>query len=188
MLPRCIEGYAIISADGMLAGADGIMPDALKFAGDQRFFEQGLDGASAVAHGAHSHEQQTRSHLRRRLILTRRVATLAPDASNAKALLWNPAGASFEDAWTALGADGTLAVIGGTEVFGLFLPRYDVFYLSHAPHVRLPRGRPVFPGVPARTPDAMLSSHGLVPGSVQVLDAANEVTVTTWQRVQRATG
>ena len=83
--------------------------------------------------------------------------------------------------------DEPIAVIGGTEVFGLFLARYDVFYLSHAPHVRLPGGRPVFPGVPARTPAAMLSSSGLVAGSVQVLDAANEVTVTTWQRVQRAT-
>jgi dihydrofolate reductase len=188
MLPRRVEGFAIVSADGMLANADGIMPDALKFPGDQRFFEHGLDGADAVAHGAHSHEQQARSHLRRRLILTRRVAKLAPDPTNPKALFWNPAGASFEDAWTALGADGVLAVIGGTEVFGLFLPRYDIFYLSHAPHVRLPDGRPVFPGVPARTPDEVLASHGLVLGPEQVLDAANEVTVTTWQRdSQRAT-
>jgi len=182
MLPRRIEGYAIVSADGMLANADGIMPDAQKFPGDQRFFEQGLDGADAVAHGAHSHEQQARSHPRRRLILTRHVATLAPDPTNPKALFWNPAGASFEDAWTALGTEGVLAVIGGTVVFGLFLPRYDIFYLSHAPHVRLPGGRPVFPGVPARTPDEMLASHGLVPGPVQVLDAQNEVTVVSWRR------
>ena len=182
-LPRRIEGYAIVSQDGMLADAHGIMPDVLRIPGDQRFFEQGLDGVDAVAHGAHSHEQQARSHSRRRLILTRRIATLAPDPGNPKALFWNPQGASFADAWTALGiGEGILAVIGGTDVFGMFLPRYDVFYLSHAPHIRLPGGRPVFPGVPERTPEELLSSHGLVPGAAQVLDAANDVTVVGWRR------
>jgi hypothetical protein len=182
-LPRRIEGYAIVSADGMLADASGVIPDALKIPGDQRFFEQGLDGVDAVAHGAHSHEQQARSHLRHRLILTRRIAALAPDPANPKALFWNPGGASFADAWTALGVgEGILAIIGGTDVFGMFLPRYDVFHLSHAPHVRLPGGRPVFPGVPARTPDEILASHGLVPAPAQVLDAAHDATVVNWRR------
>jgi hypothetical protein len=36
--PRRIEGYAIVSADGMLANAAGIMPEELKFDADQRFF------------------------------------------------------------------------------------------------------------------------------------------------------
>jgi len=67
-------------------------------------------------------------------------------------------------------------------VFGMFLPRYDVFYLSHAPHIRLPGGRPVFPGVPERAPEEVLSSHGLEPGAAQVLDAANDVTVVSWRR------
>jgi hypothetical protein len=39
--PR-IEGYAIVSEDGMLANAAGIMPDSLKFEADQAFFEKGL--------------------------------------------------------------------------------------------------------------------------------------------------
>ena len=69
--PRRIEGYAIVSAEGMLANAAGIMPDQLKFEADRRFFERGLDGADVVVHGRHSHEQQPRSYLRRRLILTR---------------------------------------------------------------------------------------------------------------------
>lgn len=30
--PTKIEGFAIVSQDGMLAGADGVMPDGLKFA------------------------------------------------------------------------------------------------------------------------------------------------------------
>jgi hypothetical protein len=181
--PRRIEGYAIVSTDGMLANAAGVMPDALKFDADQRFFARGLDGVDAVAHGAHSHEQQPHSHLRRRLILTRKVPALAADLSNERALLWNPAGALFEEAWAALGVpDGSLAVIGGTEVFGMFLPRYDVFYLTRAPEVRLPGGRPVFPRVPQRTPEEVLADHGLKPDPPQVLDATRGVSVTGWRR------
>jgi dihydrofolate reductase len=181
--PRRIEGYAIVSADGMLANAAGIIPAELKFDADQRFFEHGLDGVDAVVHGRHSHERQPRSHLRRRLILTRQVPALAADPSDEKALLWNPAGASFEQAWAALRVpDGSLAVIGGTDVFGMFLPRYDVFHLTRAPDVWLPGGRPVFPQVPQRTPEEVLASYGLKPGPVQVLDAANDVTVVSWHR------
>jgi dihydrofolate reductase len=181
--PPRIEGYAIVSADGMLANAAGIMPDELRLAADQRFFEHGLDGVDVVVHGAHSHEQQPRSHLRRRLILTRRVPALAPDPSNQKALLWNPAGASLEEAWAALAVpDGSLAVIGGTDVFGMFLPRYDVFYLTQGPRLQLPGGRPVFPHVPQQTPEQVLASHGLSPGPPQVLDAAIGLAVTGWRR------
>jgi dihydrofolate reductase len=181
--PRRIEGYAIVSTDGMLANAGGIMPAALKLEADQRFFEHGLDGVDAVVHGRHSHEQQPRSGLRSRLIVTRRVPALAADPSNVKALLWNPAGASFEQAWATLGLpDGSLAVIGGTDVFGMFLPRYDVFHLTRATGVRLPGGRPVFPQVPERTPEEVLASHGLVPGPPQVLDAGCGVSVVNWHR------
>ena len=70
-MPRRIEGYAIVSEDGMLANAAGIMPDLLKFEADQHFFERGLDGVDVVVHGRHSHERQQGSDLRRRLILTR---------------------------------------------------------------------------------------------------------------------
>jgi dihydrofolate reductase len=181
--PRRIEGYAIVSTDGMLANAAGIMPEELKFDADQRFFEHGLDGVDAVVHGRHSHEQQPRSHLRKRLILTRRIPALAADPSNEKALFWNPAGASFEEAWAALGVpDGSLAVIGGTDVFGMFLPDYDIFHLTRAPDVRLPGGRPVFPQVPPHTPEKVLASHGFEPSPSQVLDAERGVSVVSWQR------
>jgi hypothetical protein len=160
--PRRIEGYAIVSEDGMLANAAGIMPDSLKFEADQHFFERGLDGVDVVVHGRHSHERQPRSCLRRRLILTRQVPAIAAHPSNEKVLFWNPAGASFEQALAVLGTpDGSVGVIGGTGVFGMFLDRYDVFHLARAPDVRLPGGRPVFPEVPTRTPEEVLASHGL---------------------------
>jgi hypothetical protein len=181
--PRRIEGYAIVSEDGMLANAAGIMPDQLKFEADQHFFEHGLDGVDVVVHGHHSHEQQPHSQLRRRLILTRHVPAIAADPSNKKALFWNPGGVSFEQALAALGVpDGSVGVIGGTHVFGMFLDRYDVFHLSRAPGVRLPGGRPVFPNVPARTPEEVLASHGLDRGQRQVLDPAKNLAVVSWHR------
>jgi len=121
-----IAGYAIVSEDGMLADATRTMPDSLKFKADAEFFEHGLDGVDVVVHGRHSGEQQTRSPLRRRVILTRRIVALAPHRSNDLAVLWNPAGASFDDALAALGIHvGRVGVIGGTDVFGLFLDLYD---------------------------------------------------------------
>jgi hypothetical protein len=181
--PRRIEGYAIVSEDGMLANAAGIMLDQLKFEADQQFFERGLDRVDVVVHGRHSHEQQPQSHLRRRLILTRHVPAIAADPSHEKALFWNPGGASFEQALAALGLpDASVGVIGGTDAFAMFLDRYDVFYLSRAPGVRLPGGRPVFPGVPARTPEDVLASHGLERGQRQLLDPAKGLAVVSWRR------
>src|SRR6202162_2907876 len=123
---RRIDGYAIVSEDGMLANAEGVMPDSLKFEADRHFFERALDDVGVVVHGAHSHERQPHSHLRRRLILTRRGAALACDPPNPKALFWTPAGASYDNAWAALGMPASLTVIGGTEVFGMFLSAYDI--------------------------------------------------------------
>jgi dihydrofolate reductase len=181
--PRRIEGYAIVSEDGMLANSAGIMPDSLKFEGDRHFFERGLDGVDVVVHGRHSHEQQPHSYLRHRLILTRQIPAISACPANEKALLWNPAGASFEEALSALGAsDGSVGIIGGPEVFGMFLDQYDVFHLSRAPDVRLPGGRPVFPEVPGRTPEEVLAKHGLVGGEPQVLDPAKQLAVVSWQR------
>ena len=73
--PYRIEGYAIVSAEGMIADADGVMPDSLKNDADQAMFTAGLDAADVVVHGRHSHEGQPNSPRRRRLVATRSVAT-----------------------------------------------------------------------------------------------------------------
>ena len=76
-----------------------------------------------------------------------------------------------------------LGVIGGTDTFGLFLDiGYDAFHLTRADRVRLPGGRPVFPQVPAVTPEEVLTRHGMVPGPSQLLDAEADVTLVTWVR------
>jgi hypothetical protein len=177
-----IEGYAIVSEDGMVANAAGVMPDELKFDADRAFFERALDQVPVVVHGAHSNEQQPHSHLRHRLVVTSRIPAIANDPSNAKALFWNPAGASFEQALAAIGApDARVGIVGGPEVFGMFLDRYDFFYLSRAPNVWLPGGRPVFPGVPLQSPEQVLASHGLVAGKTETLDQEDGVTLVCWQ-------
>jgi dihydrofolate reductase len=178
-----IEGYVIVSAEGMLANVAHVMPDQLKFEGDKQFFTAALDRATLIVHGRRSFEDQPNSPRRTRIVLTRTIAALAPDPSNPKATLWNPAGASFEAACEQAGIDsGTIAIIGGPDVFGMFLNRYDTFWLSQAPRVRIPNGEGCFPGVPARSPQAILAAHGLKAGDAQILDAAHEVSVTPWRR------
>jgi dihydrofolate reductase len=180
--PTRIEGYAIVSADHMLADASGRM-DGLIIAADQQFFQDGLDRAAVIVHGRHSHEGGPRAAGRRRLIVTTRVAALADDPAHPQSLLWNPKGAALAEAWARLGApDGVLAVIGGPHVYGMFLDRgYDTFHLSRATNVRLPGGLPLFPGVgPNCTPEDLMVGHGLKPAPPRLL--ADGVTLTTWSR------
>ena len=178
-----IEGYVIVSADGMLADARHVMPDSLKFEGDKRFFETSLDGAALIVHGRHSHEGQPNSPKRKRLVLTRKIKALTADPEMPNASLWNPEHASFEEACAFAGvATGTVAIIGGPVVFDMFMDRYDTFWLSEAPHVRLPGGEGCFVDVPRRTPHAVLAAHGMTPGTPEMLDPADDVTVTPWRR------
>ena len=182
-LPDRIEGLAIVSADGMIANAQGVQPDALKLAADQRYFRRHLDQATALVHGKNSGEGGPDAAGRRRLILTRRIAGLAPDPGNRRAMLWNPEGATLDQAWEALGlTGGLLAVIGGTGPFGLFLPRYDAFHLSRAGKARLPGGAPVFPGIPPASPEDLLARAGLKPGPAEPLDPAADLVLTVWRR------
>lgn len=179
-----VEGYVIVSADGMLADATGEMPQSLKFPADQKFFESALDVAALIVHGRNSFEDQPRSAQRTRIILTRKVAALAADPENPKATLWNPLGASFEDACRRAGVtSGVAAIIGGPNVFGMFLDRYDAFWLSQAHGLKIPGGQGGFPGVPQKTPQVILFAHGLTASEVRKLDPAHDVDVTVWRRV-----
>ncbi|MGO8797550.1 MAG: dihydrofolate reductase [Roseiarcus sp.] len=187
--PYRIAAYAIVSSDGMIADVGAVMPDALMNKADKAFFERELDQVDAVAHGRHSHEHQPNSARRRRLVMTRKVAGIAPDPDLPHALFWNPAGASFNEACRALGLEaGTVAVLGGTEAFDLFLDiGYDVFYLTRADKVKLPGGVPVFSQVRGdRSPEDVLAQHGYEPEPKRMLDEANAVSVVGWTRNGRA--
>jgi len=179
--PR-IEGYAIISREGMIAKSDGSFPEELKIPADQQFYQDSLERASAVANGRHSAEGGPREKARKRILVTRRVQRIVHDPANPNAILWNPATASFDEAWQKLNAEGgILAVVGGTDVFGLFLTiGYDAFFLSRPP-VSVPRGRPVFPGVGnGVAPEEPLKQAGLVLKDTRMLDPASETVVQEW--------
>jgi hypothetical protein len=179
-----IEGYVIVSADGMLANARHVMPDELKFEGDKSFFTAALDRADLIVHGRNSYEDQPNSPNRKRIILTRKVAAVASDPANPTAVLWNPqGGAPFERACEQAGVHtGVVAIIGGPDVFDMFMDRYDTFWLSQAPKVHLPGGEPCFAGVPDRSPEQVLAAHGLKATETRMLDEAFGVTVTAWRR------
>lgn len=180
--PR-IEGYAVISREGMIATADGRFPDAIKIPADHDFYQAAVDQASAVANGRHSAEGGEKEKLRKRIVLTRRVNGVKPHPDNPNAVLWNPGSASFSEAWQALQIDGgTLAVVGGTDVFGLFLTvGYDRFNLTLT-EASVPGGRPVFPGVgKGKTPQEVLSQAGLLLGGTRLLDAATNTRVEEWR-------
>src|SRR5277367_1668909 len=179
-----IEAYVIASADGMIADASGVQPASLHFEADQRHFEEGLDQADVVVNGRRSQEGHANATRRRRLVLTRHVADLAPDPDNPKARLWNPAGASLEAACAALGlSSGTVAVIGGPQVFTLFLKLgYDCFHLSRAIRVRLPGGMPVFSSKRFTDPDAALTAADLKASPTIWLD--DGLTLTDWVRAE----
>ncbi len=168
----------------MIANSSGVMPDSIKNDADQQFFQDALDDASALVHGRHSHEGGPRAARRKRLVVSRQIAAVAPNSDYPNALLWNPTGATLEQALAQIGVtDGVIAIIGGTEVFSMFLPRYDAFHLSHAAHAKIPGGRPVFAAVgPHATPEDVLIQHGLKPGPRRDLDPAAGVSEVTWKR------
>jgi dihydrofolate reductase len=181
-----VEGFAIVSEDGMLADAFGVMPSALVVEADQHFLSDSLDRVDLIVHGRNSYENQAHSPQRRRLIATRLIKTIAPAENFSNAMFWNPAGLPLEKAAEALGVrNGTVAILGGTEIYGLFLRRYDLFHLSRKSGLRLPRGRSVFPQVPKQKPEDVLVAGGLVPGPQRLLDVAREVTIVSWQRGRR---
>jgi dihydrofolate reductase len=181
-----IEGYAIVSADGMIADDSGSMPDCIRNDADQHFLQTAMDQAAVLIHGRHSHEGGPRAARRKRLVLTRQVPDIAPDPSQPNAMLWNPAGASVEAVLGTLNiGPGPIAIIGGTEVFDLFLHRYDVFHLTRAERAKIPGGRPLFTAVGgAATVDDVLVRSGLRPGPPRDIDAATGVTLTEFRRIQ----
>ena len=181
---RRIEGYVIVSVEGNIADANGVMPDSIRNAADQHYFQTGLDHAAAIVHGRHSYEDGPHAARRKRLVVTRQIASIAPNSEYPNALSWNPLGASLDEALAKLGVvDGIIAIIGGPEVFSQFLPLYDAFHLSRAGKAKIPGGLSVFTEVgPAATPEDVLTRHGLHPGPRSDLDPAAGVSEVTWLR------
>jgi len=173
------EGHAIVSADGMIADAAGMMPEALRNEADWQAFQAALDRAALVVLGRLGHRRHANPG-RRRLVLTSAVAALQSDPADALAALWNPAGIALADVLGSLPLRGNvIAVTGGKRVFDAFLGHYDRFLLSESHTCVVPAGIPCFSGGHPRT---VLAASGLVPVATENIDAAAGVTSTLWVR------
>ena len=170
-----LVAHAIVSAEGRIARADGTMPDALIVPADQARFLAALSGAALTILGREGHERHPVE--RPRLVLTSRVAALERDGT---AWLWNPAGATLDEALArAAPAGGTIVVAGGGRTMALMLPRLDAFDLAVAERCSLPDGRPCVAG--ATTLDVLLArigAAGLSPVRREWLD--RETLVSLW--------
>jgi hypothetical protein len=176
-----IQGLAIASIEGCLADHTGLMPNSLKLEADQKMFEEACEKADVLIHGRMSYEGQANSPRRRRLIMTRRAVGIAPVEGNSHARLWNPAGATLEEACAAVGCvAGTLDILGGPDVYSHFLPLgYDLFVLNRAVKVSLPGGVPVLAEMrQGRSAEEVLAAAGLRLAERRMLD--DEVEFAAW--------
>lgn len=172
-----IEGHAIVSDDGMIASADGTMPDRLRVDADWRWFQAALDRAALVVLGRLGHLRH-RNPGRRRLVLTRSVTDLLADPADPLATLWNPAACGLAEALHRLSIDrGTVAITGGTGAFDLAVPYYDSFVLSEVRGLAIPDGVPCFS---TGHPRFVLPGAGLGPTDMHAI--APGVIQTTWTR------
>jgi hypothetical protein len=177
-----IDGYAIVSDDDKIAGADGLTPVTLRNPKDWELYQRAQELANLVVFARRSHELEPNIHHTPRLVVSREAAGLEqrPDS-----WWWDPRRTTWEEvALRVLPKGGRVAVGGGQVVFDLFLMiGFDGFQLSRAHGVKLPGGRSVFSacdkGVPATT---VLEQHGLSLSKTVPLDPAHGVDMTVWRR------
>ena len=177
-----ISGYAIVSDDDKIAGADGLTPSSLRNEKDWELYQRAQELANLVVFARRSHELEPNIHGTLRLVVSREAAGLEqrPDS-----WWWDPLRVTWETvAARLLPTGGRVAVGGGQVVFDLFLMvGFDGFHLSRAHGVTLPGGRSVFSacdqGVPAAT---VLEQHGLSLTKTIPLDLAHGVEMAVWSR------
>ena len=178
-----ITGYAIVSDDDKIAGADGMTPASLRNEKDWELYQRAQELANVVVFARRSHELEPNIHGSLRLVVSREAA--AGLEQRRDGWWWDPRRTSWEEvAARLLPKGGLVAVGGGQVVFDLFLMiGYDGFHLSRAHGVLLPGGRSVFSacdaGVSAAT---VLEQHGLKLSERIPLDPAHDVEMTVWRR------
>lgn len=180
--PTEVHGYAIVSDDDRIAGADGLIPPSLRNEQDWRYYQNAQARSDLVIFGHRSHLAEPNERGDRRLVISTRVAGLEqrPDA-----WWWNPASVKWaEAAERLLPRGGEVAAPGGQGVFDLFLGiGFDAFHLSRAHGVKLPGGRAIFSicdtGVSA---EAVLTRAGLSVSERIPLDPAHGVDMNVWRR------
>ena len=177
-----IHGHAIVSDDDRIAAADGTVPAVLRNAADWARFQAALDDAAVTVLGRNGHEANPNRKRRNRLV----VSSSARGVERREdAWWWNPAQMAVETALTcAAPAGGIAAVVGGRQVFDLFLRLgFDTFHLARAPGAAIPDGIAVFSGVrDGLSADEVLARNGLVAGPSVELDPVAGVRLVIWRR------
>ncbi len=180
--PISIDGYAIISDDNCIANADGKTPESLKNDADWAYFQRALDDAALTVIGRSGHDANPnpKPGTRKRLVVSRSIPSLEKRGED---WWWNPAGCSWDDARAkAVPQGGKIAVPGGRDIFGLFLQiGFNSFHLARALGVSISGGRTIFPGSTDKSPENILSNHGLMPGNLRWLDQDARVGLVVWQ-------
>jgi dihydrofolate reductase len=185
-----IHGHAIVSADDMIADANGRMPEALMNEVDFAYFQEHLDAADLIVLGRIGHEAHANTKKRRRLVVSASGTGLE---YRADAIWWNPVIVLWEEAAVRLlPSGGHVAVPGGRRVFDLFLEiGYDSFHLARANKACLGEGTPLFSACSEldasgklfrQSADMILTTSGLVPGSHEIIDHGADVTRVVWRR------
>ncbi|MGD0565046.1 MAG: hypothetical protein ABSA66_18415 [Roseiarcus sp.] len=183
-MPVEISGYAIVSDDDKIAGADGLTPVSLRNEKDWAYYQRALDRADLIVIGRRSHEAEPNVRGHRRVVVSRTAAGLE---QRSDAWWWNPERVAWPDvAARLLPSGGRVAAPGGQVVFDLFLKiGFDEFHMSRAHGVTLPGGRGVFfaceSGVAAET---LLAEGGLALSERIALDPAHGVEMNIWRRAR----
>ena len=174
-----ISGYAIISADGMIADHDGRFPDSLRHDADWDNFQAELDRSAATVLGRLSHEAAPNTRDRLRIVATSRSPGLVRGSD---AYWWNPGSLPIDQLMNdVLPNGGRVAVAGGRAVFDMFLQwGYSEFHLTRRSTVLLPGGVHLFsPVTKDVSPESVLSQSGLTLTTRRPLDSQTELLVWT---------
>ena len=175
-----IETHAIVSREGFIADADGIMPPCLIVPSDQKRFQAALSRAALTIVGRKGHEAHS-ANGRRRLVLTSQVSGLS---GNENMTFWNPEGAPVEDALSLAAPNGgTVANAGGQRVMSLCLPWTDRFDLVVAEQCMIANGIACLPGTRSVTDILLrLREAGFAETTTVWIDAANGLRLHSFQR------
>ena len=157
----------------MIADENCLMPNSLKFEADQRFFESELARVDVVAHGRKSHEGMESSASRRRLLMTRSVASLAPEPSAPNAFLWNPgrgfAGERLRSVFGLPSASSrSPAERPPTISFSIATTKFTFAARARCDYLAVRRFSRAW--TQGRSPADVLRSHGLEPEPARTLD------------------
>ena len=101
-----IEGFAIVSRDGMFAGADGADAELAEIRRRPGFPRRGRSTRAALlVHGRMSHEAQPNSCSRKRLLLTRCGRPVLAEPRRTERLAVEPGGDAVREVCEALEVD-----------------------------------------------------------------------------------